>query len=305
MLLTELLKQYTEKRLRGGSPNTVRLYRHSITSFQKTIGHRPTIDDLTDELIEKHMWRLVSDGGSPASANKDRSQLTCLWRWASRKGIIKTWPDVAILKEPEQIPMGWLPDEVASLLEACRQTQGMLGNVKSSVWWESLFRGLLDSGERIGAMLQLNVNCLQDRWLLVPAGTRKGKTRDRLYPLQSETLECVRQVIGKRRSGPIWDWPYSSTYLYKHLNAVLEAANLPTDRRSKFHRVRRTVASAVARAGGDPTAALDHASPKTTRKYLDPRIVGGEDVSDILARYLSDPHFRAKLNPINQHKRTG
>jgi len=75
----------------------------------------------------------------------------------------------------------------------------------------------------------------------------------------------------------------------------LAAAGLPTDRRSKFHRIRRTVASAVAEAGGNPSEALDHASPKTTKRYLDPRIVGTQPVDSILANYLANPRKPRQL----------
>jgi len=290
MKLTELFDLYQAKRLRFKSPNTLRLYGHTIRSFAKTLGRSATIDDLTSDQVERHMSRIISGGGSPASANKDRSQLLAMWRFAATHRIIDRWPDVQIANEPEIVPLGWLPGDLDKLLAAAESERGFLGPVPARLWWSALFRVLLATGERIGAIASLKKHHLQGDWLLAPAEFRKGKRRDRLYPLGVEAAQAVRDLIAANKvDDRIFPFPYASTYLYKKLDAVLRRAGLPTDRRSKFHRMRRTVASAVAQAGGDPTAALDHASPKTTKKYLDPRIVGAVPVADILAAYLASP----------------
>jgi integrase len=286
--LLQLFDMYRAKRLRFKSPNTIRLYAHTLRSFAKTLGHVPTIDDLTSDQVENHMSTILARGGSPASANKDRSQLLSLWRFAATHRIVDRWPDVQMANEPEAVPFGWLPEDLEHLLSAAETERGFLGQVPARLWWSALFRVLLATGERIGAIVHLQKHHLQGDWLLVPAEHRKGKRRDRLYPLGPETADSVRELIKANRADDlIFPFPYSSTYLYKKLTAVLKRAGLPSDRRSKFHRMRRTVASAVAQAGGDPTRALDHASPKTTKKYLDPRIVGSVPVSDILAAYLT------------------
>ncbi len=271
MLLTELLDLYIAKRLKSGSENTIRLYKHSIASFAKSIGKIPELSDLTDEAIERHMWGIVNRGGAPESANKDRGQLIALWNFAAKRGIVSTWPDNRPLNEPEKVPLGWLPDELARLLKACEDQPGTIGDCRASLWWVCMVRVLLETGERIGAIRWLTKSALQDNWLLVPAHLRKGKRRDRLYTLQSETIEKLRDLIKENRSNKsLFPWDRCETYLYNRFNKILEAANLPTDRRSKFHRLRRTVASAVAREGGDATAALDHASPRTTKKISRP-----------------------------------
>jgi integrase len=305
MKLTELFNDYRAKRLRFKSPNTSRLYHHTIRSFGKTLGRDPTIADLTNDLVEQHMARIIDGGGSPASANKDRSQLLALWRFAATHKIVDCWPDVQIANEPDAVPLGWLPGDLEKLLAAAGTERGFLGEVPARLWWSALFRVLLATGERIGAVASLKTHHLQGDWLLAPAEFRKGKRRDRLYPLGSETAQAVRDLIAANKTDDrIFPFPYASTYLYKKLNHVLLRAGLPIDRRSKFHRMRRTVASAVAQAGGDPTAALDHASPKTTKKYLDPRIVGAVQVADILAAYLANPKPPAPVPNANA-KRTG
>lgn len=307
MKLIELLGKYQAKRLRGKSIRTVKLYLHSIKSFGRTIGTIPTIEHLNDETIIEHMHSVTDRGGAPESANKDRSQLLALWRFAIQEKIVDRWPSVPMLIEPERVPLGWLPGEVARLLLAISQLNGSIRietalpkqrlcevpSIPERLFFDPLVRLCIDSGERIGAIRGLPRSAFQESQILVPACLRKGKRREMLYSLQPETTAAIKRLLKAHNSKLIFPYGYSETYLYRQYNQILERAGLPTDRRSKFHRIRRTVASAVARAGGDATKALDHASPKTTRKYLDPRIVGGVDVSSILASYLSDPNFRA------------
>lgn len=290
MLLTELFEVYRAKRLKAGSKNTVRLYFHSINSFSKTLNKQPAVEDLTDDNIERHMWRIVNLGGSPASANKDHGQLTALWRFASRNRYTETWPNVRTLPEVERVPMGWMQDECERLLQSARLEPGKINTAPAKLWWECLLLVLFETGERIGAVRFLQKTHLQGHWLLIPANLRKGNKRDKLYALQQETADLLKTLIGYSPDDKlIFPWDRCETYIYNRYKAILTRAKLPTDRRSCFHRIRRTVASAVAASGGDASAALDHASPRTTKKYLDQRIVGGTTTSEILAAWLRNP----------------
>lgn len=287
MNLLNLLDQYIEKRLRGKSANTVRLYKHSIASFEKTLKRQATLDDLTDDNIERHMWRIVQKGGSPASANKDHGQLTALWRFASRNRITETWPNVRTMQEVERVPMGWMPDECNRLLRAARCESGMVATVPAKLWWESLLMLLFDTGERIGAIKSLKKEHFQGDWVLVPAALRKGNKRDRIYKIQPTCASLITKLIEcNTASEDMFPWDRCESYIYNRYRSILKRAELPTDRRSKFHRIRRTVASAVACSGGNASDALDHASPRTTKRYLDPRIVGGIKPSDIMSAFL-------------------
>ncbi|XZE35839.1 tyrosine-type recombinase/integrase [Pirellulaceae bacterium SH501] len=283
--LQELLSAYIKKRLKAGSPNTLRLYKHSITSFEKTLEKVAQLNDLTDDNIERHMWAIVGRGGSPASANKDFGQLTALWRFASHNRMIDTWPNVRPLPEPERVPLGWIQEELDRLFTTIAQQKGVIWTVPASIWWRSLLLVLLDTGERIGAVRQLERHHLQGEYLLIPAHIRKGKKRDKLFHLNEDTVQSLTEMNAKHDSDLLFPWDRCDNYIYKRYDAILKAAKLSHDRRSKFHRVRRTVASAVANQGGDPTAAMDHASPRTTRKYLDPRIVGGLPTSNLVAKW--------------------
>ena len=160
----------------------------------------------------------------------------------------------------------------------------MIGRIQETDWWAALFLVLFDTGERIGAVMELtweNVD-MSAGWLTIPAEVRKGRTRDivaRLHPETVARLDALRP-----RGQKIFPWPYCKTLLWYHLGRVLKAAGLPHDQRSKFHRMRRTVASYFELAGGNATELLDHSSRKVTRAYLDGRIIERKHPADMIPR---------------------
>lgn len=285
MLLTELLSLYTLKRLKACSHNTLRLYNHSIKSFAKSLCRTPELADLNDDAIERHMWAIVNRGGSPASANKDHGQLTALWRFASHNRMVDTWPNVRTLPERERVPMGWMPEELERLFTAIDAERGMIGPIPSKIWWYALINLLLDTGERIGAIRNLEKQYVQGDYILVPAHLRKGRKRDKLYKISEDTKQAVMYLLANSKGDNLFPWDRCESYIYNRYTVILKRARLSHDARSKFHRLRRTCASAVKKLGGDPTFAMDHASPRTTRRYLDPRIVGEAHTSDLMQRY--------------------
>jgi integrase len=186
--------------------------------------------------------------------------------------MVDLWPNVKPLKEPERIPVGWLPSDLDALFSAIAKLDYEIGNVPARLWWTAFLLVLLETGERCGAIRKLTKENVRHNHVFIPAENRKGKTRDRLYPLMPDTAELVRQVCKLHSEPIVFVWDRSETYIYRRYSEILEKAGLPDGPKSKLHIFRRTCASAVKSLGGDPTLALDHASPRTTKRYLDPRI---------------------------------
>lgn len=272
MYLTELLDLYAKKRLRLGSHHTLRLYRHSIAAFEKTLGHRATLADFNDDAVENHMYSVVQRGLSIASSNKDFAQLTALWRFAHRNRLVEVWPNVRPLKEPERVPIGWMPNDLDAIFRAIATLDYDIGTVPASLWWKALVSVLLDSGERVGAIRQLQRKNILGDYIMIPAEHRKGRTRDKLYQLMPETAEMLRKICKQHDEDCVFVWDRCESYIYKRYSDILAKAKLPDGPKRKLHIFRRTCGSAVKAQGGDPTQALDHSSPRTTKKYLDPRI---------------------------------
>ena len=277
---------YRPLRLRGRSPETSRLYRISIRHFDETMGRDAVLTDLTNENINRHLQRIRDKGRAPATVNKDLSQLGAIWRFASRHGHVGNWPEVRKEIEPKRVPMAWTPQEVRQLLATIEAMAGMLGNVAERSFWGAIVRLCLDTGERIGAVRVAQWDWLNDDWLIVPAESRKGKTRDRAYQLSPHTMELLGELRKAAIGSTIFYFPREPGYLWRRLAHIQAKAGLPVDRRSKWHRMRRTVATAVHASGGDAQAAMDHSSRKTTDSYIDPRATKTVANSSVVTDYL-------------------
>ena len=288
MLLLDFFESiYTPSRLRGKSPNTIRLYRLCIRQFGRTMQRTPTLDDLTEANVLRHLAR--RSGVSAATRNKELTELLAMWRLASQKGLLSTWPDIRPEHEPERDPIAWMPDEINRLLAAIHRQQGEIAGVPAWLWWSGVVRTILDTGERVSAVLAAEFSWVQGEWLRVPAEARKGKTRDRAYRLSPSTIAGIAAIREHSTQRLIFPWPLNRNYLWQRYREIVADAGLPTGRKYQFHALRKTVGSAVYAAGLDPQDTLDHSDRRTTQRYIDPRFTKEKQTCDILAEFLANP----------------
>jgi integrase len=271
--------------LRSRSERTKNLYNTTINTFERFLGRTAELSDLTDDTVGKFLYWFRQQGRAPASVNKERSNLLAIWRFACRKGYIQLWPDVQPEVDPERVPQAWTESEIRRLFLSIRREPGWIAGIRAADWWHALHLLAWDTGERITAIVSLRW-CwvsLADATVLIPAEVRKGKRKDRLYRLSPDTVAALNAIRLPQRD-LVLPWPLNRTYLWRRYEPILKRAGLPCDRRSKFHRMRRSVASHYEAAGGDATEFLGHSARKVTRAYLDPRIVGDRQASDVLFR---------------------
>lgn len=271
--------------LRGRAPRTIQLYFTTLRTLEKFFHRPPVVADMNDETINRFLSWFRDLPRSPASVNKEHANITAIWRFACRKGLLTVWPDVARDPQPKRVPIAWLPHEMDQLWAAVRKQSGYIGCCASADWWAALISVCWDTGERITAVRSLTWKDidLKGGWVVMQASTRKGGRSDEAYKLHPDTVAALEQIRFPKRDD-VFPWPYNQNYLWRRYDEVLKTAGLPTDRRSKFHRLRRSVGSYVKAAGGDPTEALRHSDSRTTRGYLDPRIVKAQQAVDFLFR---------------------
>lgn len=285
MLLREFFDSiYTPLKLRGRSQETVRLYRLSLSSFERTLGRPATLVDLTDLNMARHLGRVSAAGRAAATVNKDRAQLLAIWRFACQRGYLTIWPNVPAEIEPKRTPQAWLPEELESIERAIRTEEGLIGQIPAKIFWSALFLTILDTAERIGAVMQIEWSQIQLNWLTIPAEHRKGKRRDRQYKLSPETIEAINKL--PRINKKVFPWPLNKFFLWSKWGSILKRAGLDADRKSKFHRLRRTVASACDAVDMDPQAVLDHKDRSVTEMYLDPRITKQVSAAGVAISYM-------------------
>jgi integrase len=270
MLLQHLFDQfYRPLRLRGRSANTTRLYGCTIRAFGKWLTYPPTIDDLSDLTLSRYLDHRAATR-SPYTAEKERSQLCSLWRFAADRGILPTRPEVPPAPLPDRVPRAWTLGELGSIYRAAAATRGFVGPVPAGVWYPALVSVLWESAERIGAVLECRPEDFDGSHLHVRAEYRKGGKRDRVYRLSSRTCGLLTQARGTSR---LFDWPRSHTLLWAKYADIVARAGLGRGRHLSFHALRRSAASHYAARGGDPVQLLDHSSPRITHRwYLDRRL---------------------------------
>lgn len=289
---------YHPRRLRGKSERSTILYKLCINRFSETVGRKALVSDLTEDNVLAHLARRSTV--SAATRNKELAELTAMWRLASQRGLLKTWPDIKSEQEPERAPIAWMADEMQRLLTGINKLTGSVGGVPEWIWWQALVRLTLDTGERISAVRYAKWNWIQGEWVLVPAEARKGKTRDKRYRMGPTTISTLQLLRQHATGDELFPWPYVANYLWPRYRKVLEKAGLPTSRKHAFHALRKTTGSVIYAAGMDATDALDHSDRRTTQRYLDPRYTRKDQPCDVLAQYLASPN-----KPPEAKKATG
>ena len=262
-------------------------YRFALKDFTDSLGHDPTEEDLIDDNVAAMMVYLQKKGLAPKTINERRGRINALWSWLAKRGIVKTWPTTPRIPEPERIPRGWSRSQLKTLFStAFDKERVLIGGVPAPQWWKSLHYVEWDTGERVSALLGCEWSHLDGKWLLVPAEIRKGKQKDMAYELHDETLAALEEMRHPKRD-KMWPWPYCRSYLWIRYKIIRERAGLPTDRRSAFHRMRKSVASYYEAAGGNATTLFGHSSRKVTLAYIDPQICPPKQAIDLLFRPAS------------------
>lgn len=265
------------------SDQTKHQYAFAINNLSESLGREPTLQDLTDDNIAAMMLFLVRKNLAPRTINERRGRIHTFWLWLAKRGYVSTWPTTAKLIEPERTPRAWTREQLAAVFAAGDRERIIIAGVPGPLWWKSLHYGLWDTGERITALMNCEWKHLDGEWLTVPAEIRKGRKKDMVYRLDAETVAAIAEIRKPERT-KIWPWPYCTSYLWIRYKIIRKRAGLPTDRRSAFHRLRKSVASHFEAAGGNATELFGHSSRSVTRAYLDPTIVKPKQAIDLLFR---------------------
>lgn len=273
---------YRPRKLLGKQPNTIRLYRQFLDRLgeftQRTFHRPPLVDDLNDDVGCAFLASRLEAGRSAFTVAKERSQFVAMANQAAKKKFIPDFVDIPMIDCPELTPEAYQLDQLHSLLDACAETKGFVGDTPAADWWTGLHYTFLFTGERTEATLLTRWDWLDwnTGWLNVHASVRKGKKKSEAYLLPPKVLAKLDRLRGVTKDlifqNP-WSNAHKSGTFYYHYTKLLRRAGLPEGSKWKPQRLRRTFASYLEAAGGDATEALGHSSRKVTkRSYLDPRI---------------------------------
>lgn len=280
-----LMNEYLVKRLRGCSDKSKYNHEHAIDLFHEYLKHPPTVEDLTDDqIVDFAHWLVNEKKNAIPTANKSAKMLVALWNFAAKQGHIKRWPSFRKLREPKRVPIAWTREQLQRLFRECQNTTEDVFYVPAPLWWNAIHSFIWDTGERIGAVLQVRWSDvdLDSRWVNIRAETRKWKTEDKGFLLHPNTVEALRAIQTERQL--VFAMKIDSPQLYYYYRRIIKAAGLPMTRKHKFHCMRKSAASYFEAAGGNATELLGHSSRDVTKAYLDPRIVQQVHAADLLFR---------------------
>ena len=275
-LRTIYAQQFAPQKLLGKSEQTDKLYRSTLGLLARYLAREPVVTDLTDAEACRFLAWYKTTGVSIRSVNNRRDYLLAFWRWCARKRIVEEWPDVEKLPTDPIEPDSWSLDEVRRLIAATRD-EPQVGKQPGWLFWESIHLVWWDSGERTTATLSCRWRdySAETGLLFIPASMRKGKKKHATYHLKPRTRELLSIMRALDPAAElIFATPFTPHTFYHRYERILKRAGLPSGRRNKPQKMRRTFASYIEANGGDATEALQHTARRvTTEHYIDPRIV--------------------------------
>lgn len=295
MTLRELLVDRVAP-LKNLSDRSVKMYESTLDRFRDFLGHEPTVDDLDDLTAARFIrWRGATVHSqrrgiiSPASLAKDSAHLRSLWTWLAKKrwkrsdGELLEFPDYARPKVPKPVPKAFKAFELARLVEAARHRKGLVAGKPAAWYWTTKIQALFQTGERIGAVLQIRWSevDLERHTLTFLAATRKGNRETITRPILPDLSKTLALQQGPPQAR-VWPWLDDREMLscYNSLRILCKSAGVPY---KPFHAIRKSTASYLKKAGVSAKKQLGHSSEEMAEThYYDEEITGRESNLDYL-----------------------
>lgn len=284
--LDRLYSEYVSHRpaLKERSAEQLRL---AVRSFEVYLGRPARIGDLTDSTLAKFMRAYLAEHAAATTNSKRRGLLT-LARWALKRGSSPSpLAEVPAVPEPRRVPQAWTVCEIEKLVSCARECPGMIGDIPARLFWPSLILATFDTGCRVSALMSarsMNLSMAERSLVIEPEATKTGVGA--VYWLHDQTVASLAGHYDPTRE-LVWPWPYHRNTLWSMSRRIVEKAGLTVDRRGRgqFHRIRRTTISYCAAVS--PSLAQQqagHGNPRTTDRYIDPRIARRRSAVDVLPR---------------------
>jgi integrase len=290
---------YRPLKLLAKSPRTSVDYSSNLSVFAAFFCERcrdrgemvrePRLSDLSDELLAEAMAWQLARGRKAATVNHLYRVVKSLWRFARRRKLIATLPDLDPISEPRVEPRTWTAADYQRIVAATAGQQGAIAGIPAHLWWRALILTIVDTGARITAAMRVRLADLdlERSEILLRSQNQKHRADQRieLQPAVASALEATLAygqgvTIDGSDSGRQWlfPWPYDCTNtgdhwqtLRRRYKRMLRRAGLAYDSKHLFHNLRRFTATVVADARGVEAARdlLGHSDASVTQRYLD------------------------------------
>lgn len=286
--------QYVPRRMIGAKQHSVDQLRYTIVRFGKCLGRNPMLTDLNEETVTGFLsWILHVANLSVPSANNSRGHLVSLWRYANKRKLIDTLPDIDKLKEYRALPSAWTMEELGRIIASARkQTTPKTGMLyPPGMFFPALILTAYDTGLRIRALRGIQRSGWKPERLEITAEAEVMKHKvSQTFQVSQETRDALQNMLASARSehdSPLlFSWPHSEEALHAAYKKIVQRCGLYTSGKDSFHKLRRTSATHLTAAVGIEAASrhLGHSGIEMTKRYVDPRLTNEHKAADNLPR---------------------
>jgi integrase len=268
----------------GLSDRTVQAYRESVAYWSR-LTRDPRIHRVRLEDLQQFQRGLLDADLSPPTTNKHARHVQRVLRTAGPPAVspdgqdlIGPPPRVRRLPEDLRLPRRIDPAWLVRIWQATPSATKPWPKSpqRNALWWRAWLAVALSSGFRRSALLSLrwaDLDRVGHQITLQPEGHKRRRAQ--LLPLHAFALDCMLQL--EPRWPAIFYWPWAPITLDRTWHRLQKAAGLTRaelgGRWLGTHDLRRACASMLNQAGAaEATIALilDHRSPTTTRRYINP-----------------------------------
>lgn len=292
--LDELLQEHYT-RDKKNEPGTVKQKQYSIDRFHEFAGRKIPIELIKKDLFNSWLASMEREGLAPSTVHGNRKNVLALLNYAYNEEFVdEKLRRIRSIEIPWVAPKAWRPAEVRRIISKCpRNARGRI--LAATLWlcW--------DTDCRISAVYGAKPAQLDRKQKLVRIYDPKTKAM-RPYELCDECLAALDRLPKNRER--LCGANVRIQQLRKWLTKTLIAAGFEHDRLSKFHKIRRSKYTDVARIGGILAAAkhAGHRSTAMARRYLDDSIID-EDMAIVRKSVLPKSDAKPKRKPATKRRR--
>lgn len=248
------------------------------TQLAKRAWRGKTISPATVNKLLRAINAVLAKAGPPGPRNRDALGwiATCPWARSLKCGR----------KKPRPVPL----DVLGKIYAACGVAVApAIAGVTPAAWWRALIVTASQVAVRRGGLFEL----LWDDIDLAAATLRVDAESDKCDEERWKPLKevVVRHLLTIRSpSAKVFAWPYDSWRMfYREWHSIQEAAGVPASKHFKFHALKATCGTQVARVGGSHAVRvmLDHSSISTSEWYVD----ATESMREVIERVAHPVEF--------------
>jgi len=175
-------------------------YKICFRHFERFLGRVPLITDLDEDVISQHLCEFA-EGRSPATVEKQRSQLMAMATLGHKKGFLAEAPEVPAIRQPRRSPDALTSENMRRLAVAVRDVPGEISGIPAAMYWQAWLLIAYNTGERTGALfgirlidLRLDVPAIRFRW------ERNKARKESVKRIREETRAAIVRMMEPQRT---------------------------------------------------------------------------------------------------------